>query len=98
MAKYIDADLLRKEIDRQKIGYNTDGEHAAEYNTCRKILEIIGSLQQEQQKADLEKEDSWKPTEVQIEALEFVICDYREDSCNATANYLQEILDHLKNM
>ena len=41
---------------------------------------------------------SWKPSEEQMEALEYVIRDYREDSCNATANYLQEILDHLKNM
>ena len=41
---------------------------------------------------------SWKPSEEQKEALEYVIRDYREDSCNATANYLQEILDHLKNM
>ena len=42
--------------------------------------------------------DNWKPSEEQKEALEYVIRDYREDSCNATANYLQEILDHLKNM
>lgn len=41
---------------------------------------------------------AWKPSEEQIEALEYVIRDYREDGCNATANYLQEILDHLKNM
>ena len=41
---------------------------------------------------------SWKPSEGQMEALEYVIRDYREDSCNATANYLQEILDHLENM
>lgn len=49
MEKYIDAEKLIVEIDRQKIGYNTDGEHAAEYNTCRKILDIITSLQQEDQ-------------------------------------------------
>ena len=41
---------------------------------------------------------SWKPSEEQKEALEYVIRDYREDGCNATANYLQEVLDHLKNM
>ena len=41
---------------------------------------------------------SWKPSEEQKEALEYVIRDYREDCCNATANYLQEVLDHLKNM
>ena len=46
--KYIDADKLLSEIDRQEIGYNTDGKHTAEYNTCRKILDIITSLQQEQ--------------------------------------------------
>ena len=56
MEKYIDAHKLLVEIDRQKIGYNTDGEHAAEYNTCRKILDIIDSLQQEQQEIDLEDE------------------------------------------
>jgi hypothetical protein len=56
MEKYIDAEKLIAEIDRQKIGYNTDGEHAAGYNTCRKILDIIGSLRQEQPEVDLKKE------------------------------------------
>lgn len=64
MEKYIDAHKLLVEIDRQKIGYNTDEEHAAEYNTCRKILDIIDSLRQEQQEVDLEKftekMDAWK--------------------------------------
>ena len=50
MNTYIDADELLTEIDRQKIGYNTDGKHAAEYNTCIKIIDIITSLQQEQPK------------------------------------------------
>ena len=50
MNTYIDADELLTEIDRQKIGYNTDGKHAAEYNTCIKIIDIIISLQQEQPK------------------------------------------------
>lgn len=58
MEKYIDAHKLLVEIDRQKIGYNTDGEHAAEYNTCRKILDIIDSLQQEQQEVILLKKDT----------------------------------------
>ena len=53
--------------------------------------------EQEQPSEDLLR-PSWKPSEEQMEALEYVIRDYREDSCNATANYLQEILDHLKNM
>ena len=54
--KYIDADKLIAEIDRQEIGCNIDGKHTAEYNTCRKILDIIASLQQEQSEVDLEKE------------------------------------------
>ena len=49
-------------------------------------------------KGDPDPAGVWKPSEKQIEALEYVIRDYREDSCNATANYLQEILDHLKNV
>ena len=53
--KYIDTNKLIAEIDRQEIGYNTDGKHTAEYNTCRKILDIITSLQQEQPEVDLEK-------------------------------------------
>ena len=55
--KYIDAEKLKAEIDRQEIGYNTDGKHAAEYDACRKILEIIASLQQEQPEVDLEKDE-----------------------------------------
>ena len=39
--KYIDADELIAEIDRQKIGYNADGKHTAECATCRRILDII---------------------------------------------------------
>lgn len=41
---------------------------------------------------------SWKPSEEQMEAMEFVIKDYREDGCIATANYLQEILDQIKKL
>ena len=52
--KYIDSDKLISEIDRQEIGCNTDGKHTAEYNTCRKILDIITSLQQEQPEVDLD--------------------------------------------
>ena len=55
MNKYIDTEKLLSEIDREKIGYNTDGKHTAEYNTCRKIIDIITSLQQEQPEVDLER-------------------------------------------
>ena len=48
MGKYIDAEKLKVELDRQKIGYNIDGKHDAEYDTCVKIVRIIDSLQQEQ--------------------------------------------------
>lgn len=54
--KYIDAEELKVELDRQKIGYNVDGKHSAEYDTCVKVLRIIDSLQQEQPEVDLEKE------------------------------------------
>lgn len=47
MKRYVDAEKLKEEIDRQKIGYNIDGKHNAEYDTCVKILHIIDSLQQE---------------------------------------------------
>ena len=60
MIRYIDAEKLIAEIDRQEIGYNTDGKHTAEYNTCRKILDIITSLQQDQPEVDLEKKiEDW---------------------------------------
>lgn len=62
--KPIDAEQLKIEIDRQKIGYNIDGKHDAEYETCVKIIRIIDSLQQEQPEVDLEKftekMDAWK--------------------------------------
>lgn len=41
---------------------------------------------------------SWKPIPEQLEAMEFVIRDYREDGCTATANYLQEIFDKIKKL
>ena len=45
MAQYIDKDALVAEIDRQKIGYNVDGKHSVEYDTTRKILNIIDTLE-----------------------------------------------------
>lgn len=56
--KYIDAEELLAEIDRQEVGYNTDGKHAAEYDTCKKIIDIINSLKQKQPEMDLEEEIS----------------------------------------
>lgn len=43
--KLIDKDALVAEIDRQKIGYNVDGKHSVEYNTTRKILNILDTLE-----------------------------------------------------
>ena len=45
MAQYINKDALVAEIDRQKIGYNVDGKHSVEYDTTRKILGIINTLE-----------------------------------------------------
>ena len=45
MAHLIDKDALLAEIDRQEIGYNTDGKHSVEYDTTRKILNIINTLE-----------------------------------------------------
>lgn len=42
--------------------------------------------------------ETWKPTPAHLEALEFVIADYREDGCDTTANYLQEIYDEIKKL
>jgi len=52
--KLIDKDALVAEIDKQKIGYNTDGNHSVEYDTTRKILDIINTLSVKE--VDLEKE------------------------------------------
>ena len=54
MAQYIDKAALIAEIDRQKIGYNTDGKHSVEYDITRKIIDIIKSLGVKE--VDLEKE------------------------------------------
>lgn len=43
--KLIDKAALVAEIDRQKIGYNVDGKHSVEYDTTRKILNIIDTLE-----------------------------------------------------
>ena len=51
MQQYIDKDALLVEIDRKKIGYNVDGKHSIEYDTTRKILNIIDTL--EVKKVDL---------------------------------------------
>lgn len=52
--KLIDKDALVVEIDRQKIGYNVDCKHSVEYDTTRKILNIIDTL--EVKEVDLKKE------------------------------------------
>ena len=51
--KLIDKDALVAEIDRQQIGYNVDGKHSVEYDTTRKILNIIDTL--EVKGVDMEK-------------------------------------------
>jgi hypothetical protein len=53
MTQYIGKDALLAEIDRQKIGYNVDGKHSIEYDTTRKILNIIDTI--EVKDVDLEK-------------------------------------------
>ena len=45
MAHLIDKDALVAEIDRQKIGYNTDGKHSIEYDITKKIIDIINTLE-----------------------------------------------------
>ena len=52
--KLIDKDALVAEIDKRKIGYNTDGKHTVEYNTVKKILDILDTL--EVKEVDLEEE------------------------------------------
>ena len=42
------------------------------------------------------EQETWKPTPEHLEALECAIIDYREDGCNTTAGYLQEIYEELK--
>ena len=54
MAQYIDKDALVAEIDKRKIGYNTDGKHTVEYNTVKKILDILDTL--EVKEVDLDEE------------------------------------------
>ena len=54
MEQYIPKSALVAEIDRQKIGYNVDGKHSIEYDTTRKILNIIDTL--EVKEVDIEKE------------------------------------------
>lgn len=53
MTHLIDKSALVAEIDRQKIGYNVDGKHSVEYNTVRKVLDIIDTL--EVKKVDIDK-------------------------------------------
>ena len=60
--KYIDAGLLRKEIERQKHMLKTSIQSGGDYGqSCTivaydNVLSIIDSLQQEQPEVDLEKE------------------------------------------
>lgn len=84
--KYIDADRLRAEIDRQKIGYNINGKHAAEYDTCVKILRIIDSLQQERREVDLEREVE----KYLLDNADFVTKSTSNEMVNALARHFAE--------
>lgn len=53
MEQYISKSALLTEIDKQKIGYNTDGKHPIEYDTTRRIINIINTI--ETKEVDLEK-------------------------------------------
>ena len=44
------------------------------------------------------EQEKWKPTPEQLEAMEFVIQDYRESECYATADHLQEIYEQIKKL
>ena len=60
MSKYINADLLRKEIEKNKNiidGLFTEGDDSVydgEDDAYNRVLRIIDSLQQEQQEVDLD--------------------------------------------
>ena len=58
--QYIDKAALLSEIDRQNIGYNVDGKHSVEYNTTRKILNIIDNLEVKEVDLEHEVESYWK--------------------------------------
>ena len=66
MAKYIDADRLRAEIEKQSQGEQGFRSEDAEYgyrSCARYLLDFIDSLQQELPEVDLEKEIDafWNP-------------------------------------
>ena len=54
MSKYIDADLLRKEVERRLVKYDADYTSAG--SELKELLSFIASLQQEQPEVDLDKE------------------------------------------
>lgn len=69
--KYIDADLLRKRIEKNKyviepmFAKGDDCYYEGEYDGYNHILDIIKSLQQEQSEVDLEEEIStWIPAHI----------------------------------
>lgn len=55
MAKYIDADKLKAEIERRFSEYNHDLNHHIQAAECASILDFVDSLQQEQFSDDLEE-------------------------------------------
>lgn len=65
MEKYIDADLLRKEIERRIKIYSSYEEKLSRVDELGKLLSFLDSLQQEQQEVDLDKEieEYWIATE-----------------------------------
>lgn len=56
--KYIDADLLRNEIERRIEQYWSDGDvdSVVVSSELEEVLDFLDSLQQEQQEVDLEEE------------------------------------------
>ena len=74
-----------------------DGEDETELNSLAYLEQLGYTCIPPLNDQDMAQE-KWKPIPEQLEAMEFVIRDYREDGCTATANYLQEIYEQIKKL
>ena len=81
-------------IEEPKI---VDGEDETELNSLAYLEQLGYTCIPPLNDQDMAQE-KWKPIPEQLEAMEFVIRDYREDGCTATANYLQEIYEQIKKL
>ena len=95
MEQYINKSALVAEIDKRKIGYNTDGKHTVEYNTVKKILDILDTLEVKEIHEDIDMDLNHLFEEMGVEPDSRIALMFKNAFYKSVDNYLDKKEDKL---